>query len=238
MKKINGIKKKLDIRNISDKGSKGDFINSDYRLLPLSGLGLVAHIFGIFMSLVFWASVEASEGGLKDVRPPVSLPEFSWFFFGLGFLFLLMIVAGVLTWLKFKEVTSNIVEKEAWEIALEQLKALRERDLFGRGQVKEHFTELSLIARTYIEQRFDIRAPEMTTEEFLSHVKNSMSLAGSHKETLKSFLKLSDMVKFAKYGPSAEEAGQSFELIQRLIFETKSNHSNTGGPGEIQEEKL
>ncbi len=157
---------------------------------------------------------------IRDVKGPVNLPEFPWIYVLCAVLAVMLVLGGWWFWLRFKKSASPKITKTSWQIALEQLQALRERDLFGQGRFKEHFIELSNIARRYIEQRFDIRAPEMTTEEFLAYVRNSPKIDGKHKETLKGFLKLSDMVKFAKYGPSADEARQSYNLITQLVNET------------------
>ena len=158
---------------------------------------------------------------LKDVKPPVSLPEFPWLL-----IVLIVVAAAVLIfclwyWFRIRRVYPKKVEiKPPWEIAYQRLQDLRQRDLFGQGMAKEHFTELSDITRKYIEGRFDIHTPEMTTEEFLGFVKDSPLVETKHKEILKSFLRFSDMVKFAKYGPSADEAGQSFELAKQFVDET------------------
>jgi hypothetical protein len=94
-------------------------------------------------------------------------------------------------------------------------------DLPGKGQVKEYYTRLSDIVRHYLENRFSYRAPEMTTEEFLSFVRGSSRLAGKHKELLADFLSKCDMVKFAKYGPTPIEILDSFKAAESLVEQTK-----------------
>ena len=159
---------------------------------------------------------------LKDVKPPEGLPETPWILIIAVLLGVLFLMLGLWYWLRRSNRSSvNKAMKTPWETAYDQLNDLRRRDLFGQGKAKEHFIELSAIARTYIEDRFNIRAPEMTTEEFLDHVKTSPAIEAKHKNILKSFLQLCDMVKFAKYGPSAQEAVQSFELVKRFVDETK-----------------
>lgn len=159
---------------------------------------------------------------LKDVKPPVGLPETPWgliLIVGLG---VAALIFGLWYWTKKKKgLKSRLEPKTPWEVAYQQLDELRRRDLFGHGRAKDHFSELSLIARSYIEDRFNIRAPEMTTEEFLERVKTSSSVNPRHKEILGDFLVLCDMVKFAKYGPNAYEASQSFDLVKKFVDETK-----------------
>ena len=66
-----------------------------------------------------------------------------------------------------------------------------------------------------------MKAPEMTTEEFLFSLKNSGGLSITHKNLLKEFLNLCDAVKFAKYGPTEKEISQSFDIAKAFIDETK-----------------
>ncbi|MBF0458350.1 MAG: DUF4381 family protein [Nitrospirae bacterium] len=111
--------------------------------------------------------------------------------------------------------------RRAHEIAYDALQRLKEKNLDKAGLIKEYFTALSSIVRYYIEDRFRLKAPDMTTEEFLFMVRNSMELSEAHKELLKDFLNRSDMVKFAKYGPSYEEIQGSFLSAGKFVDETR-----------------
>lgn len=163
---------------------------------------------------------------LKDVKGPVGLPETPWLLIVAAVLGAAVFALGVWFWLhKLASRAKKVQLKTPWDAAYERLNELKRRDLFGQGKAQEHFIELSAIVRTYIEERFSIRAPEMTTEEFLDSVKNASNVEGKQKEILKSFMGLCDMVKFAKYPPSAQEAAQSFELAKRFVDETKVTDS-------------
>lgn len=111
--------------------------------------------------------------------------------------------------------------KSAHQIALEALLALQAKNLPGAGKIKEYYFELSDIIRHYLEGRFNIRAPEMTTEEFLYFLRDSQSLYPAHKEMLREFLTLCDIVKFARYGPTGIEIKNSFDAAVKLVNETK-----------------
>ena len=110
--------------------------------------------------------------------------------------------------------------KTPHDIAYKQLEALRRKELPQKGLIKMYYTELSDIIRRYIENRFLLRAPEMTTEEFMAIVKQSSELAQEHKELLKVFLSQCDMVKFAKYGPTQLEMVDSFTAAENFIAQT------------------
>jgi hypothetical protein len=72
------------------------------------------------------------------------------------------------------------------------------------------FVELSAIVRGYVEGRFRLRAPELTTEEFLLAARRIPELTGAHRDLLGSFLARCDQVKFAGWRP---EPGESLELL-------------------------
>ena len=113
--------------------------------------------------------------------------------------------------------------KPAHEIAYERLRALVREDLVKAGKIKEFYERLSDILRHYIEHRFNLRAPERTTEEFLAELPSAGVLAQSEQERLGEFLRHCDLVKFAKYAPTAEQIQKTFDLVKDFIETTKSD---------------
>jgi len=86
-------------------------------------------------------------------------------------------------------------------------------------------SEISDIIRHYLENRFLLKAPEMTTEEFLFYVRDYSQLIKEHKTLLKEFLLTCDLVKFAKYVPLFEEMDAIFVSAKKLVDETKEEIS-------------
>ncbi len=159
---------------------------------------------------------------LKDIRGPVAIPgEWLWLWVLLGCLLVAGIVFMVLRFLKRKAVVPVTPPRPAWEVALESLAGLERSDLIPQGKVKEYYSQLSGIVRWYIEERFDVRAPEMTTEEFMDAVRYSNRLTTAHQKFLIDFLNASDMVKFAKFIPSSEEMHQGLKLARTFVEETR-----------------
>ncbi len=164
--------------------------------------------------------------GIRDIKPPLN--------FQTGYAFLITVLAiAVISFLifltiylfrkraKLKDSRQVMHPKKAHEIAYAALRLLKSRNLPGSGFVKEYYFEISKIARAYIENRFSLKAPEMTTEEFLYSVKDSSILTITQKNIVKEFLNRCDLVKFAKYGPTADEIEVSFDTTKRLVDETK-----------------
>jgi hypothetical protein len=183
--------------------------------LPVPHLLLLTSYF-----LLLALNVHAADE-IRDVKPPVTVPGSPWWHW------LWIVVLAGLAWILFMywkkyrlKFQKPPVVKTAWEMAYERLADLERQNLFAQGKVKDYFSALSDITRRYIEDRFNVHAPEMTTEEFLNSVKANPFIADQQKEILKKFLVLSDMVKFAKYGPTAGEAKESFDLAKRFVDET------------------
>jgi hypothetical protein len=108
----------------------------------------------------------------------------------------------------------------AAETARRALRALEARGLVQAGEVKEYYAELSGIVRRYLEARFGVRAPEMTTEEFLLTTARGGALGARHRALLSDFLRESDLVKFARHRPSLDDARRALEAARRFIDET------------------
>ncbi len=155
---------------------------------------------------------------LRDIAPPVEYP--SNFFLILIILACISVIA-VGCYLYFrkppKDKKTNIPVKTSAEIALEQLSALAKSPLISQGAYKKYYQILSNIVRQYFEGFYQIRAVEMTSEEFLLSIKSSSKVNQSAKESLSLFLESCDMVKFAKYAPQSQEAQKSFELAKNII---------------------
>jgi hypothetical protein len=106
------------------------------------------------------------------------------------------------------------------EIAAQALAELRRRRLIEAGAFKEFYSTLSGIVRTYLEQRFRVRAPEMTTEEFLLASARDGRLHGAHRRLLGEFLAESDLVKFARHLPTVADSERAWEAAERFVRDT------------------
>lgn len=74
--------------------------------------------------------------------------------------------------------------------------------------------------RHYLEEQFQLKAPERTTEEFLADLQRTSQLSDPHKEALREFLEQSDLVKFARAEPSETSLRTLHDSALRLVDET------------------
>ena len=138
------------------------------------------------------------------------------------------IIFGIIFWLRRRERRARElvrIFKPAHEIAYERLQALVAQDLIKSGKLKEFYACISDILRHYIEHRFNLKAPERTTEEFLIELTSANVLAGPEQKRLGEFLQHCDMVKFAKYTPTMEQIQKTFDLVKDFIETTKSDET-------------
>jgi hypothetical protein len=106
-------------------------------------------------------------------------------------------------------------------IALRELKALMEEELWQRGEVKEYYSRLSDITRRYIDNRYGISSPELTTDETVRMLQKAAVTTGGQMSLVKELLSLSDMVKFAKYVPGSELHEKYYADAVRFVEETR-----------------
>jgi len=163
---------------------------------------------------------------LRDIKGPLNLGYHVNIFLLLGILVFLPALAFLLISLSRRKRVPVIVPRSpAHEIAYKQLEALRQKDLIRQNRIKEYYSEISDIIRHYLENRFLLKAPEMTTEEFLFYVRDYGQLVAEHKTLLKEFLLACDLVKFAKYAPSAKEINVIFVSAKKFVDQTKEEIS-------------
>ena len=103
--------------------------------------------------------------------------------------------------------------------AREKMAQLKESNLWQSGKYKDYYTDLTGIAREYLEGQFNIDAIEMTSDEILDEVRK-IQLDNLIFSKLQNTLITSDLVKFAKAIPSPAENENAFKDINSFIEES------------------
>jgi hypothetical protein len=154
---------------------------------------------------------------IKDIKGPLAFKEINW----LAVAIILAVLSAWPAFVMIRKRMRKMPPKLPHETALEELEAIRCGYAKG-GQVKEYYVGVSDCIRRYIERVFGLKAPEMTTEEFLNSLKESAALNSEQKDLLKNFLKACDLVKFARYAPTAAEAESVYISAKKFVEETKA----------------
>lgn len=158
---------------------------------------------------------------IKEIAEPLEMPA-PWWPWVAGVAVLAAAIAGLLWWRRRKRLERGQVPPPApHEVAYAELEKLLALGLLEKGEAKLFYLRLSNVLRHYIEDRFGLRAPEQTTEEFLVELQRGQPFAPKHNERLQAFLEHCDLVKFAELQPTPEEAETSVDLCRKFIDETK-----------------
>jgi hypothetical protein len=165
----------------------------------------------------------ALEGDIKDIKGPVSYWDKKYIIILLSIVIVIALILFIIIFLQKRRKTKEvrIPAVPAHELAYKALQSLMAKDYLSIGKVQEYYVELSNIMRHYIENRFQLKAPEMTTEEFLLTLRESVVLNPEQKSLVRDFLSHCDMVKFAKYLPAKNEIDASYESAKNLVDQTK-----------------
>lgn len=172
------------------------------------------------------STITPESASLDHISSPSDIFEFRSTYF-LWIIVILVIVFGFVLIFLFRFFRKPVtVTPESTltpqEIALQRL-ALLINSRLHEIDVKNFFIELTGIVRWYIEQQTDLRAPELTTEEFLHEItqqwEHRLVLSSELRDRLRLFLESADMVKFAKFQPSQEETMLGVRRAEEFIFQ-------------------
>ncbi len=161
---------------------------------------------------------EAVTGGM-EIDPKKDLPPLSWRLVGFVAAALAgIILLGWLVWRLVRLIAQRVKEHRMSPIerAWVELDRLLKKGLPGRGRYKDFYVELTMVVRRYVQRKYGIKAPNLTTEEFLREAVSSGALAAS-REHLAQFLESADMVKFAGIEATPEMADEATESARGYL---------------------
>jgi hypothetical protein len=166
---------------------------------------------------------EPQADDLRDVKPPEALPvDWTPYLVLAGSaLAAVALVLGLYFLINRPRRQRVIPPRPAHEIAIDELNRLRARNLVQSGEFEKYYVGLSSIVRRYLENGFRLRAPEMTTEEFLSTAAEDRRLSAPHRRLLGEFLSQADLVKFARVVPTVRDSETAFDAARRFVEETR-----------------
>lgn len=140
------------------------------------------------------------------------------------------LIAAVIIWLLARFLPRNPLKRfvrppappePAHVVALRDLQALRQEKLWQKGEIKEYYSRLSDILRRYIDSRYGISSPELTTDETVRMLQKAAVTTAGQMALVKELLSLSDMVKFAKYLPDSAVHETSIDGAVKFVGETR-----------------
>jgi hypothetical protein len=143
---------------------------------------------------------------------------------------IVLFFATLLVWIWYKRKKTDRLEDHKtitiYEKALNDLRDLERKELWNFGKIKTHYSELSLILRSYLSSIFQLQLLERTTVETLLFISQKIESKEQHN-SLKQLLESSDLVKFAKYHPDDNEVLAHLRQSKELITAIHENTSPT-----------
>ena len=180
---------------------------------------------GLLLNVMSVSTDQNSE--IKDIKEPFDAEyEFKDFLKWIILLLTIILIVYILkkyVFNKKEKVEKKIIKKivPAHITALKELNNIEKKELWQSGKIKQYHSGISEILRKYMEHRFKFIALELTTDEILSNIENTISRE-EHIE-LKQVLQRADLAKFAKSKPNEEENKQSMELAKIFVDKTKKS---------------
>ena len=107
------------------------------------------------------------------------------------------------------------------ERAWVELDRLLKKGLPGRGRYKDFYVELTMVVRRYVQRKYGIKAPHLTTEEFLMEFREE---GRGKREELRKFLESADMVKFAGVEATPEMADEATDSARGYLKTDATNN--------------
>jgi hypothetical protein len=159
---------------------------------------------------------------IRDIKPPLTVPiPLSTYL--LWFAILVAVAAGIYFWrqaARKKAGRAPDAPKEPpvppYQKALQDLEALKNSSLVADGKIKEYYSALMDIIRTYIGAVYQIETMDRTSGEIYT------ALRGKESDkrfigTVKDFFDVCDLVKFAKYRPDAAVCAEDWESAKKIV---------------------
>ena len=139
----------------------------------------------------------------------------------------LVAVIGLVAWKVIQNRRARPVEappppppRPAHEVAMERLAALEAEGHPKEDALKEFFTAISEILREYAGGRYRFDSLELTVDELMEAIERKET-PGLDRTRLRNLLVRADLVKFAKYRPTREEAVEVFAASKAIVEATK-----------------
>ncbi|MCH4830082.1 BatD family protein [Flavobacterium columnare] len=176
---------------------------------------------------VFNVKVDTLKQKMYDIKPIIQAERPV----GDGWKYLLILITFVglmfLGYKLYKKYKKTIEKEPVYSTPIEKatglLQLLEKKELLVKGEIKAYYSELTDIAREYIEEAIEIPAKESTTSELILGLrqaaqKRKLKLSRETVESLEKVLKQADLVKFAQSKPLDFEIADDRKKVELSII--------------------
>ena len=155
-------------------------------------------------------------------RYPLTLKELLPWIAGLWLLALLVILTVCLVQVRRRRASGggNAPRDPAYIVALRELDKWRGDKFWAPDRQKAFYSGITDALKNYIEDRFGVDAPEMTTAELFDALRQVEDLPAELREELRALFECADFVKFAKHTASDEDNARALPVAVRFVTST------------------
>lgn len=163
---------------------------------------------------------------IADIRPQFKYPvPTSTVLMWIGIGLLAAAIIALIIWLiirhrKNKPIFGKVKPKDPPHItALRNLEKIRNQKLWQNGKEKQFYTGVTDVIRKYIEDRYNIKTMERTSNEIVKDLSKE-NVKPEDFEEISDLFTTSDLVKFAKYTATEEENEKAIPTAVRFVNDT------------------
>jgi hypothetical protein len=175
----------------------------------------------IVIDVAFSPSPFNTEQDYHDIKDILEVPKPQkdvWYWYLIGAILLLLLFFLLFpSKKKKKEDAAKKPDENIYKASLLRLDRLKTDNI---SDAKIYYTELIDIFRDYLHKRKGIQSFSKTTDDLAIQISNLQQV--NNPQLLFQTLRLSDLVKFARFQPSPSEQKESWEIIRQSIIEIEN----------------
>lgn len=174
---------------------------------------------------------EQSEFEIKNALEKSPLPLWMKNWKKMTLAIILTTIGLYLSWIFLRKIREDFFSPKKIDPILQAkaaLDRLKKKQLPEKGLFEEFYIEITQIIRLFIEKKYQIKAAEQTTQEFLQVVLDRPIFSTEIKKHLEDFLKFADLVKFARWHPQIEDCKLAEQSAYSFIDQKLDPHYQEG----------
>lgn len=156
-----------------------------------------------------------------QIEYPVTFTEvLPWALGGIALIAVILLLAKLIDNLNKRKAEALKPKDPAYIVALRELDKYRSDKFWAPEKQKAFYSGITDALKFYMDDRFGVDAPEMTTAELFDALKSDKDITPEMYSDLKDLFERADFVKFAKHIATDEENAGALPLAVRFVTTT------------------
>ncbi len=153
-----------------------------------------------------------------QIMPPLEMPKNSFLIYYIGGIILLVFISFLIFIFSRKKRIPSF-EKIRRQESIEEFLTKYFNSLIRKNVLSiDDYKEISYQIRNYFEQKKEINALELTTDELLQNLKEEGIISTIPLDKFKRIFEICDLVKFAKYFPEIDEEKEVKGFLDNFLY--------------------